>query len=270
MEKKKKNTGLIILIIILILIIGGLTTYILADKGIIKIPGVDIGEKKKKKKPEKEVGKDINIDNAAIKELYSFVHKRDYIGIIDEKVYNNTKFTIDDMDNTYKLSLAANLFDFSFEGNYAIVKEDNVKNSFERVFGPGTYSHFEKLDFGCPVFEYDSNLKAYKGLQECGGTTSFANYYALISAKKYSDRIELIEDVLFYEGGIIYKDYNKTQELRTLAEEEQANTVDSSIYDRIFLPYLSSNADKLQQYKYTFNLADDGFYYYNKVERIQE
>ena len=279
--KTKKSHGVVWFIIFLILVIAGLVCYILIDDGVVEVPNISktIEEKTKstKKDAKKEKYEYLSKDNENVKYLYSLVHKNSYIGAVDEMVYNNKKLTLDDMDETYRLNVVSSLFKYSSIigdiGKFSYITEESVKSAYERVFGDGTYKHVDSINLGCPIYEYDESAKRYIGTDACGGTTSFSNYTTLVDAKKYTDRIEITEAVVFYDlesGNKLYKDYNKKQELRKLSADEAKNVVGDTVYDRVIKPYLESNTDKLQQYTYTFKLADDGFYYYTGVERTQE
>ena len=150
--------------------------------------------------------------------------------------------------------------------------ETVLKNIFEQTFGPNTYSQVNQITDNCLILTYDSIAKrySYTGTSGCGGTSSFDVYEKIINATKYIDRIEIVSAVFYIDGTTqqIYKDYNKTTSLgvnplpsnTTSNQEERENTYNQ---------YIEDNKDNLEQYKYTYTLNEDGFYYLTSVERTK-
>lgn len=149
--------------------------------------------------------------------------------------------------------------------------EDTLKDVYERTFGPNTYSTVSQIYDGlCATYTYDAANKRYShtGEEACGGTTAFSVHEKIISATKYSDRIEIVSAVFYLDPDNLYKDYNKTTILETNPipsnttsnQEERENTYNQ---------YIEDNKDNLEQYTYTYTLNEDGFYYLTSVERTK-
>lgn len=277
-EPKKKGKGLIIFVLILIIIILCLTLYILGDKGVINVPFITkeetTTESKDKVKEEKAKVVDLDVEDANVVELFNNAHYGAGIGP-DEKIFNNSKLTLVDMDENYKLGLAANLFKLYeiTDPNTGVVSVslDAVKNAYEKIFGPNTFTNMTTINLGCPIYKYNSKTKEYETTDGCGGTTGMMVQEKIISAKKYSDKIEITSAAVYYgEVHTLYRDFNKKTTLKTLTESEALNEVGNTVYDRVIIPYIEKNKDDLEQYTYTFELNEDGFYYYTGVERTQE
>ena len=277
---KKKGKGAIIFIIILLLIIMCLVGFILIDKKIVKVP-FDLPFTSNSTEPKEdnviaEQVVDLSVNDANVVELFNNAHYRvNSAGTIDQFVFNNSKLTLEDMDEKYKFGLAANIFlekaslsNPSITGYSSEIREEDVKLAYERVFGPDTYRRVEKIDLNCPVYTLDYNTNTYKANSGCGGTTAFTVYEKIISAKKFSSRIEITSAAVFHQlGGLLYKDYNQKELLKELTNEEQANAF--TFYDNVIIPFINENKDNLQQYTYTFTLNEDGFYYYTGVEKTK-
>ncbi|MBQ8131989.1 MAG: hypothetical protein IJ193_05820 [Bacilli bacterium] len=273
-EKKKKGHGVVYFILILILIIAGLVCYILIDKGVVEVPYIsnttEVKEKNTKntKDTSKEKYTELSIENASVIDLYENVHYRFNITGGDPLVFNNKKLSFDDMDEHYKIGLAGNLFKdkgYNTNGEQYYYYKD-VKNAYEKIFGPGTFKGTEKFDLNCGDYVLDNAKKLYVNTSNgCGGTSPFSIIEKMISAKKYSDRIEITSAALFYDAADnqAYKDYSTKEKLADVIVGQSADVSDLE-------KYVQNNSSKLQQYTYTFELNDDGFYYYTGVERTQE
>lgn len=274
-ERRSSGLGKLFFIFLLILIIIGLVGYILVDKKVIKLP-VEIGniigsgDSTDKNDTVKEEKVSLSIEDASVIELYKNAHYSFNIASIDQYVFNNKKLTLADMDEHYKIGLAGNIFYKNIEYNYldnsSYVTYEAVKNAYEKIFGPNTFKHIDKFDLNCGPYEYDAVNKTYVNKADgCGGTTVYSLVEEMISATKYKDRIEITSAALFYNGAefAIYKDYNFTNKIADF------DTTGQNSYEPL-KNYVKENKDNLQQYTYTFKLNEDGFYYYNGVERTKE
>ena len=136
----------------------------------------------------------------------------------------------------------------------------NVKNAYENVFGKDTYKRPEKLSDGCNDMVFDNLSKAFISEQTgCGSTTSFGSNSKIISVKKNSSELLITAAYVFNYMDKLYKDPNGNEELTE--NDGEYTTV------RHYNSYIEENKDKLMQYTFKFNLADDGFYYYSGFER---
>lgn len=284
--EKKKSKGLIVFIVILIICIIGLVFYILVDKDIIKLYNTTVGNEQVEKNNtnndvEKEKGVSIDTTNENIINLFNNAH---HLSIGPEtQIYKDGGYKVSEMTEEEKFTLSANQW-FSLiekEGTSSLddsdwtlyLDEDILKNVYEKTFGPNTYKQINQITDGiCATLTYDSTNKrySYTGKYGCGGASAFGVHEKIISATKYSDRIEIVSATVYLDGmsNQMYKDYNKTTSLGNLLfdgntanyEEERENT-----YNK----YIEDNKDNLEQYTYTYTLNKDGFYYLTCVERTK-
>lgn len=286
--EKKSNKGLIIFIIILIICIIGLVFYILVDKDIIKFnstttENAQVEENNTNENEEKNKGVDISIDNENIKALFNNAHR---ISIGPETpIYKDGGYKVSEMTTDEKFTLLASQWynelnthiDYIGQTNdqITVLDEKELKTIYERTFGPNTYERVSQItdSTGCLTLTYDETYQGYierNGLG-CGGTSAFSVYEKMISATKYNDRIEIVSRAFYIdeESKQIYKDYNKTTSLGGLLIDE--NTVSSDEErENTYNQYIEDNKDNLEQYTYTYNLNEDGFYYLTSVERTKE
>ena len=285
--EKKKNKVVIVLIILLILCIIGLVFYILVDKDIIKFnstttENAQVEENNTSEIEEKNKGVEISIDNENIKTLFNNAHR---ISIGPETpIYKDGGYKVSEMTTDEKFSLLSNQWvskiethpDYLRQTNDQITElsEETLKNLYEKTFGPNTYERVSQItdSTGCLTLTYDETYQSYierNGLG-CGGTSAFSVYEKMISATKYSDRIEIISATVYLDGmsNQMYKDYNKTTSLGELLVDE--NTVNNrEERENTYNQYIEENKDNLEQYTYTYNLNEDGFYYLTSVERTK-
>ncbi len=286
--EKKSNKGLIIFIIILIICIIGLVFYILVDKDIIKLnstttENAQVEENNTNENEEKNKEVDISIDNENIKTLFNNAHR---ISIGPETpIYKDGGYKVSEMTTDEKFTLLASQWynelnthiDYIGQTNdqITVLDEKELKTIYERTFGPNTYERVSQItdSTGCLTLTYDETYQGYierNGLG-CGGTSAFSVYEKMISATKYNDRIEIVSRAFYIDGESkqIYKDYNKTTSLGGLLIDE--NTVSSEEErENTYNQYIEDNKDNLEQYTYTYNLNEDGFYYLTSVERTKE
>lgn len=269
MEEKKKGKGLVVALVLFILVSIGLGGYIVYDKVLTKEEVKTKTEEKKENKKEETVS--IDIDDESIISLF----KNSHASVIgpDSKIFQNDELKVENMDEDYKWNLASNIYyDKSVNvGNKLELKESDVKNAYESIFGPKTYNRPNEIKTICEVFKYNEISKKYEAQTGgCGGATAFGEYEKIVKATKYNDRIEITSAVIFTDGqtNAMYKDYDKKEKIKDLTEEDLVNTVDNPSEKR-FKDYVIENKDKLDNYVYTYKLNEDGFYYYTGVKRIK-
>ena len=285
--EKKKNKGLIAVIIILFICIIGLVFYILVDKDIINLNSTATDNKQVEESntnddtEEKDMGVEIDPENANIKYLFNNAHHLS-IGI-ETQIYRDGGYKVSDMSEEDKMVLLARQWSPLVE-HYSTgtspnltttyyLDEDTLKDIYERTFGPNTYHQVNQITDGlCMTLTYDAANKRYSYIGEtgCGGTSAFSVHEKIISATKYSDRIEIVSATVYLDGmsNQMYKDYNKTTSLGELLVDE--NTVNNrEERENTYNQYIEENKDNLEQYTYTYNLNEDGFYYLTSVERTK-
>ncbi len=282
--EKKSNKGVIVLIVLLILCIIGLVSYILVDKNIIKLNNTTVENEQVEENntSEDDNGIEINVDNENINALFNNAHHLS-IGI-ETQIYRDGGYKVSDMTTDEKFTLLASQWynelnthiDYIGQTNDQITElnEETLKNLYERTFGPNTYERPTQITDGlCATFTYD---EAYQGYIErngagCGGTSAFGASEKIISATKYSDRIEIVSATVYLDGmsNQMYKDYNKTTSLGELLINENT-TNNNEERENTYNQYIEDNKDNLEQYTYTYMLNEDGFYYLTSVERTKE
>lgn len=262
-KKSKKGIGVIIVLVLCVL---GLVGYILVDKKIIPL-GEEVKKEsskitaKEKEKEQTEEVETLDSDNANVLALFDSVHFA-VSGGIDSHLYKDGGYQVSTLSTEDKFKLAANGFRKDITSNpsgVAEVKEEVVKDSYEEIFGPGSYQQSSKISDGCNEFQYDASNKKYVANQYgCGGTSDFSNYEKLIEVKRYSNRIEMISaNFYMYSDNAIYKDYNKMTKLGEIPWDF-ANTTELQLA-QAKNQYIEENKDKLEQYTYIFKLHKDGF-----------
>lgn len=284
--EKKKNKGIIVLIVVLILCIVGLVFYILVDKDIIKLNNTNVENEQVEKNntsddsEKKDIGVEIDIDNENIITLFNNAHRLS-IGP-ETQIYRDGGYKVSDMSEEDKMTLLARQWSPLVEqigpsssDGYTwtlYLNEDTLKNIYERTFGPNTYHQINQITDGlCTTLTYDTANKRYSyvGKYGCGGTSAFSVHEKIISATKYSDRIEIVSATVYLDAmsNQMYKDYNKT---KSLGENVfYSNNYTDEEREALENKYIEDNKDNLEQYTYTYTLNDDGFYYLTSVERTK-
>ncbi len=267
MKKNKNNTLLVILLIIIL----GLVIYILIEKQIIEIPGLT-QENRTEEKQETSKIIEIDTDNANIKALIQQVHNP--AEKFDKLIYENGGSKVEDMSDEYKFAIATNtkgvqltpISPADSEGNVGYVDEEDVKEAYERLFGSGTYHNINSFTLGCASMSYDSvNSRYVTTVDGCGVAISPIDVYEeIINAQKENDTLTVVTAVAFYDSstGKLYKDVDLTDEV--------SFTTSTSSTEEDIRGYVNSYQDSLAQYTYTFQMGNDGFYYYVGVERTKE
>lgn len=275
-KNEKINILLIILIVLIVLLLIGLIGYKIISNNpkknnleneknnIINEEKNNIINGEKKNVEDSFVNLDIEDDS--LLDMFEAVHYKKWL-IPDEQIFNNQKLTVEDMDESYKLGLASNLF-LQYEQKdstgYGTIKENDVRLAYEKIFGPNTYKRVDQIDLNCPVYKFNPDTNSYEGNTNCEKIPTYYSREVVTAIKKYNDRMEFISVVVFEDMNYnLYRDFDRTQYIKTLTYEESSNVDSKEIYIRQI-------QDSLQEYKYTFLLNEDGFYYYSGVERTKE
>ena len=277
-EKSNKNLGFIIISWVLVVLIIVLAGYILIDKNIISFKdnkigvsdseniGVDIEDREEK----------ISINNSVIKTMFESAHGYS-IGPW-EPIFAAGGYDIKTADTDFKFKLSfkqwekeVKTYDTTQNGLYYEVSEEAVKNGYEKLIGPNTYKNIAQIKTECETYTYDATNKVYRAdVGGCGGVAVFDVYEKIISATRYSDRIEIVSAVFYEEENSLYKDYTKTSRLTGNTWQDISNTEENVLkIKELKDQYIESNKDNLEQYRYIFKVAEDGFYYIDQVKRTK-
>lgn len=264
-----KEKGNAVVSIILFIIVVILVLFILVEHGVVNIPGFEflkIENTTADQSPKEAV---IETSNPNVKALIEQVHNPSQP--IDEVIYKNGGAKVSEMSQEYKFAIATNNKNLSLtamtptpEGYTAYISEKDVKAAYEKLFGLGTYKATTSFNFGCAPMTYDNvNARYVTNVTDCGNAiTPTSVSEEVIEATKSEKNLTVVTAVVFYDSasGKLYKDANLTEEIQitngtTLTEDQLSQ-------------YTIENANSLQQYRYTFNVGTDGFYYYDSAERI--
>ena len=269
---KKKKYFLFYINLFLVFVVIGLVFYICADDGVIEVPSINkiVEDTIKKKSDSKGKYQDVSVENASVIELFNNVHNILNGSGIDQMVFNNTELKLDDMDENYKIGLAYNLFQnkgIYSDGEQSYTYED-VKNSYEKIFGPKTFKDEKRFSLNCGQYTLDDNKEYYvnENASVCGASSDFHLVEHILSVKKYSSSLDITSGVVFYdsEEQAVYRDYNMKKKVSDVVlgnEDEVLKELKN---------YIQKNTDTVQQYTYSFKLGEDGFYYYTGVVRTQD
>lgn len=285
--ERRKSKGLIVFIVILIICIIGLVFYILVDKNIIKLNNTTVENEQVEKNntnddTENNKGIELSIENENVIALFNNAHRLS-IGP-ETQIYRDGGYKVSEMTPDEKYTLLASQWydelnthiDYIGQTNDQITElnEEILKSLYERTFGPNTYERPTQITDGlCATFTYDEEYQGYieRNGAGCGGTSAFSVHEKIISATKYSDRIEIVSATVYLDGMSqqMYKDYNKTTSLGELLINENI-TNNREERENTYNQYIEDNKDKLEQYTYTYTLNEDSFYYLTSVKRTKE
>lgn len=229
--------------------------------------------------------KEIEVDSL-ITDLYNSVISPTFC--VDDVMYKSKGMKVEEFSERYKNLIASNSYNNMIinenTGNNVkyIVEEKYVKYGYEKVFGKGSYTSGQKIATLCQSnFKYDSEKKIYT--EEgggCGGTCVTIVRTSIVKTLKNSKNLKIVVANAFLEPemngdvvtgkDLIYKDIDKKyligEEKEVLGEE----FVNEMYKTDSLQKYVDNNKDNLQQYTYTFELDDNGFYKYIGFERTKE
>lgn len=272
MARRSSKTIFVITIFLLLSMICGLVAFVLYDKGLIVFSSDEIISKKNDNVKNKSKDKtnedsdsyvDLNIDDININILFNVV-----------KITGNscdgydTKSSVDvkTMSDKCKFSLASHLYLKALNvatNGVQYVYEDDVKNSYEFLFGYNSYKASETIPYVIGLsLSYNALYKYYfyqGDSSEVG--TPITKYEKIISAKRDGDTLLITSSALYYEAinSVLCKDVECTTVLDVMKSEPS--------YPDYYSLYVDHNKDKLNQYTFKFKMDDAGFYNYLGFEK---
>ena len=266
-EKKKSNVGLIILVVILLLACICMGGFIFLNKDKIFTKDNTQTTENNKQAKEEDTNKNLEVDDTLVKSLYSMTRseydKCDYPKqpLLLENV--GDKLTLSNMEDDYKGVI---VYDYVTKNKE--ISEENMKEAFEKVFGPNTYKVMNTIYFAAlGKINYDANSKKYTLTfdpnEPWGCVTHLYNKEKIINALQKGDTIQITTAYVFngsFEAGL-YKDSKGKEPLGVsmLINEDENKT----------LSFIEEHKDELHQLSYTFKKYSDGNYYYLSVERTK-
>ena len=255
--KKKGNGGLVVVIVILLLICGGLGAFVFVNKDKLfeKDAKTEEKEQKETKKEEKNV-------TFADSELEEYVN---YIGSVsigpDKSIYDTKSVDASKLSAREKIEyIGVNLYnkDEIVELNTAKtgIKESDVKELVEKVYGPGTYER-TTFNLGCGDYVFDESAgNKYVTIGGCGGASGQIVVPAIVDYKATEKKLEITTAYVFADGDKLYKDIESKEYL------EDVNNVSGDDFRNYLKNYAKTNKDKLNHIVYTFESKDGRNYYF--------
>ncbi len=205
--------------------------------------------------------------------MFKYVNAGNFMGYF----YERAGATVDSIDDEVKVYMGLSLIDTKkyMKDSKLIIPEKKVKNNVEKIFGPGIKYQNKSLGsdnlcyLSLATFNNKKGIYEVDHYQQC--KSSYESYYGtdLISANRYSNRIEITEKVY-------YGEYEKEGNKMVLHVYKQASlndennlivTLDAQDLDEKTI--IKDFSDMLNSYKYTFYL-EKGKYYLHSIERVNE
>lgn len=270
-EEKNKSKDRIInnllLIVVLILLI-----YILFATGVIKINKTNKITPKNEETENIEESTKLKTTDPLVTTLYKNVELgRSYNALRHYYFYSYDKLFVKYMDDAFIKEMALSKLTLQDENN---IDANILRKQFESIVGNNTIYKDRTFQTQCSTLKYDSTKNIYNITknQACNMTKEDNNDYfdKIISAYKYSDRIEIItrvgyleeEKELVSEG--VYQSTGKMIIKKDMDSSEVIGTYTEN------LDQIKKKIDytKLPQYKYTYRLDSNKYYFYS-VEKIE-
>ena len=261
-EKKKNNTKDII-IIFLVALVFGFAGYFVTDKLMNQKPKNN--EQTTKEEKEKSSKKDSKKEEKEENVTFSDNDLEKYVNYItpvsigpSELLFNADSISSEKLSTSEKIQYIGSMVyekaTSSENYEYSIIKESDVKETVEKVYGPNTY---EKAEFrlGCGPYELRED-GSYYSRTGCGGATATTSKNIVIDYKATKKELEITTAYAFHDGmtNKIYKDFKLETSLEDYSGENPENYLSN---------YIKTNKEKLNHLVYTFE-SDDGKNYYFK------
>ncbi len=271
-EGKKEQSKDRIINNFLLLVVLILLVYILFATGVVKINKLDKAAPKNEETEELEEKIKLKITDPLITNLYKSVELgRSYQALRHYYFYSYDKLFVKYMDDAFIKEMALSKLTLQDENS---IDANIIKRQFESIVGNNTIYKDRTFQTQCSTFKYDQTKNIYNITknQNCNLSKEDNNDYfdKIISAYKYSDRIEIITRVGYLEeekelvGEGVYQSTGKTLIKRDMDASEVIGTYTEN------LDQIKKKVDysKLPQYKYTYRLDNNKYYFYS-VEKIE-
>lgn len=264
-ERAKTSSRLIFLLTILMLfvVIGGLVFYVIYDKGLIKFKSTEDNNNIEEKSIFSSDKSEIHVDDNRIVGLFDIVK----ITVNECEGYNvKDKVEVKEMSDKCKFSLASNIYRNHLENdnNNFYITEDDVRDSYEMLFGYSTYKALEEIPYNnYYTLLFNDSDKVYFSndkVEDVG--SSFDAYEKIISVSRKGNYLYVESVPLFYNKPekVLCKDFDCEEVIDKDVKENNAD---------YYNLYLDHNKDKLNHYKYMFKLDNVGFYRYVGFEKTK-
>lgn len=145
----------------------------------------------------------------------------------------------------------------------SFIDEKNIKESYEKIFGPNTYQGIDQFSDGCNTYTYDSISSRYMKITTNSCTPS--NMYILskiVDAKYVKDKMEITVVIAYLDQTkkIVYKDCN--EDMTSCKNKLVENFENFDEAD------LEKEKEELHKYQFTFFNEQDE-YYFESVKKIK-
>lgn len=261
--------GLVSNILLVISLIG--LIYVLFLTGVIKIAPKNTNIKNpddievEEKIEDKE---DLKVSDSLVTNLYKLVELgRSYNALRHYYFYSYDKLFVKYMDEAFIKEMA--LSRLTLANDATSIDANILEDQYKNIVGNNTTYKNRTFQTQCSTIKYNPTTNTYN-ISESNGcstnTTLTEGYFdKIISASKYSDRIEIITSVGYYEeekelvGDSVYQATGKIKIKKNMDTEEVIGTYTENL-DQIkkIVDY-----NKLVKYKYTFRLDNTRYYFYS-------
>lgn len=140
-------------------------------------------------------------------------------------------------------------------GDYYTVNEEDLKMSYEKIFGPNTYKRISEFNCLCAKYIYNDNK--YRAVEDgCGFTSSYNEM--IEEVRKYNDRIEISAIYYYHKFDIETETYCTDENCaEVILENSNGGTAET---------FISNYKDRLNRLIYTYELSEDGYYYFTSTK----
>lgn len=242
------------------------------------------------------VGEKLDIDSDLVKDLYSIVEVYNF-GIEEVNFHRDSKVTIDDLNNNFKLlaifnecfikGLNTNITESQGWGDISL---KNAKSVEKEIFGDNANVTYKDLLGYTMEFKFKNNKKYETEInQKTGGMNPNVNdYMEVVAASKDGDTIYIYDKFVRTTG--LSVDPNEP-DVGVYATSDKKIVIDEKItqddlieivkkYDQLdsggetpenyeLLGLKDKYDDQILTYKHTFKKSDDGTYYWVSSEPIK-
>ena len=148
---------------------------------------------------------------------------------------------------------------------YKVIDADIADAKYYDTFGEKPVRNTEIDRSTCGIYTYDQALNVYFTFSGCGGTSPIASFYFKTKYTKDSNHayVYVQTAVINHETRQIYCDAGtfETENAETCEKDTSSDNSAQLTEDDI-------NRDSLATYRLVFNKADNGTYYFTKVEKL--
>lgn len=150
---------------------------------------------------------------------------------------------------------------------YNIIDADIADSKYIDTFGEKPIRNTDISKATCGSYYYDQTLNAYFNLAGCGGTSPYASYYYKTKHTKDDSHayVYVQTALLNYEDGKVYCDVG---DIDNLANAEICGTASTDENGWYMFDESNINQDSLATYRFVFDEADDGTYYFTEIEKL--